>query len=153
MVKRKQKLNIDGEIVREPQAAINDSRSLGPMNYAWELEDLAEVIEESHHNPWKSQSKGIVSENPKWENAPSFKCGAVRNCQVTATRSSICPEDLPWRLGSPRQLIQEAHTCPVHRKTALSANLNDKILLSGINLMNIGLTQPCFTTFLASLLW
>lgn len=51
MVKRKQKLNIDGEIVREPQAAINDSRSLGPMNYAWELEDLAEVIEESHHNP------------------------------------------------------------------------------------------------------
>lgn len=34
MVKRKQKLKIDGEIVREPQAAINDSRSPGPMNYS-----------------------------------------------------------------------------------------------------------------------
>lgn len=91
MVKREQRLQMDGEIETEPQASLNDCRSPGPWITAWELEDLAEVIEESCCNFWKPRSKGTVPENPRWENAPSFKYRAVRNCQATAV-SSMYPE-------------------------------------------------------------
>lgn len=72
-----------------------------------------EVIEESLCNLWKSRIKGTLPENPKWENAPSFKNGAVRNHQVT-TVSSSCPGDVPledWAApGSPQEA--QPHPAP-----------------------------------------
>jgi hypothetical protein len=48
MVKRQQKLKMDGVIVREPLAALNESRSPGPMNYTQGQEAITGVSEESH---------------------------------------------------------------------------------------------------------
>lgn len=117
-----------------------------------------EVIEESLCNLWKSRIKGTVPENPKWENAPSFKNGAVRNHQVT-TVSSSCPGDVPledWAApGSPQEA--QPHPAPPPPATHTQSSFDFKSSWQdsplGINPMNTGPAQPCFTTFLASLTW